>query len=388
MKKILLLILMTGNIITASAFRIEYGDNIIISTAVHEDLYVTGGTVTINAPVYGDLVIAGGTVIINDTVTNDIIAAGGNVTFNGFVGDDIRCAGGNIHIYKNIAGDVVVTAGTVTIHKGATAGGVITGGGNVTVDGNVDGEVRSAAGRLFLNGNISKDIDCRGGDITVNGNITGLSVLSADNIIIGSKAVFYNDVRYWNKRGNLDFRTSLINSKATYDPSLRMQTGRWYFLGAATVLGVLWYLGMALLMIFLVEYLFSFYMKNAADKASSGMLKSFGAGLLFFIAIPVAAVIAFVTLIGVPVGLLLLLGYIILALLATVITSVVTANWYNNRSVQGWNRQRLVWAAFVFFILIKLLSSIPFFGGLLTGVLVCIAFGSIILLFNWRKKKA
>ncbi len=372
----------------ASAFRIEYGDNVTISQAVYEDLYIAGGTVTINATVHGDLVIAGGTVVINDTVTNDILAAGGNITFNGFVGDDIRCAGGNVHIYKSVSGDVVVTGGTVIIHTGATAGGLIASGGNITVDGNIDGEARSGAGTLFLNGNISKGIDCRGGSISINGIINGFSVLSAENIIIGSRAKFYKDVRYYNKSGALDFKNSLINSEANYDASLQMQSAKWYFLGAATLWGILWYLGMVLVMIFMVEYLFPFAMEKAGGIVAGSSLKSFGIGLLFFIAIPVAVVIALVSLVGVPVGLLLLLGYIILAILSTVITSVVAANWYNWRSGQNWNRHRLAWASFGFFVLIKLLSSIPFFGWLLPGLLVCIAFGSIIQQFNWRKKKA
>jgi cytoskeletal protein CcmA (bactofilin family) len=386
MKKISLLILMAGNMIAASAFKIEYGNNITISNPVWEDLYIAGGTVNINAPVHGDLIIAGGTVVINDTVTNDIFVAGGEITFNSFAGDDIRCAGGNIHIHKNVAGDVVVTGGSVVIHSGATVGGLITGGGNVTVDGNVDGEVRSAAGDLLLNGNVAKNIDCRGGRITVNGSINGACVLSANDLIIGSNAAFHNDVRYWNKKGSPDFKQSLKNSKATYDDSLRMQTGRWYFLGAATVLAVLWYLGMALLMIFIIQYLFSGTMKKAADTVFNRTAKSLGLGLLFFIGVPLAVVLAFVTLIGLPVGLLLLVGYIIAAILATVITSAVAANWYNNRNNHNWSNLRLTFAAFGIFILIKLLSSIPFLGWLITGLLVCVSFGSIMQNIKWRKR--
>jgi hypothetical protein len=167
-----------------------------------------------------------------------------------------------------------------------------------------------------------------------------------------------------------------------------MQTGRWYFLGAATVLGVLWYLGMALLMIFIIQYLFSGTMKKAADTVFNKTAKSFGLGLLFFIGVPVAIVLAFVTLIGLPVGLLLLFGYIIAVILATVVTSVVGANWYNNRNNHNWSNSRLAFAAFGVFILIKLLSSIPFLGWIITALLICISFGSIIQNIKWRKRNA
>ncbi len=387
MKKIFILIAMAGNFIPAFGFRIEYGKNIVISQPVYEDMYVVGGNITINAPIYGDLIIAGGTIIINDTITNDILLAGGNVTFNGFVGDDIRCVGGNIRISKNVTGDIVIAGGEVTIDKGVTIGGLVASGGNITVDGNVNGEVRGAFGKLFLNGNIEKDIDCRGGKITVNGSIGGKSVLAARNIIIGNDAAFKNDVRYWNKQGSVDFKQSLKNGKATYDPSLRIKTGKWYFLGAFSILGLLWYLGMALFMILLVQYLFSATMKKAADTFFNSTLKSLGMGFLFFIVLPVTAVVFFITLIGVPVGLLLILGYIILILLATVITSVVGANWFNNRYEKKWNFWRLAFAAFGMFVLLKLISLAPFVGWLIILLMVCITFGAILLNIRWKRKQ-
>jgi hypothetical protein len=387
MKKIFLLFAIISTVIDAAAFRIEYGNNIIISQPVHEDLYIAGGTITINAPIYGDLVIAGGTIIINDTVANDILLAGGRVTFDGFVGDDIRCAGGNIRISKNVTGDVMITGGKVIIDKGITIGGLLASGGDVTIDGNVNGEIKGLFGDLLLNGNIAKDIDCSSGKIMINGTIGGKSILAARNIIIGNNAAFNGDVRYWNKKGSLDFKQSLKNSKAIYDPSLRINTGEWYYLGAATVLGLLWYLGMALLMILIIQYLFSTTMKKAADTAFISILKSLGFGFLFFIGVPVAAFIAFISVIGLPVGLLLLFTYIALLLLATVITSVVAANWFNNRNDHHWNYWRLVFASFGIFMVLKIVFSAPMVGWLVIILLSCVSFGSILLNINWKGKR-
>jgi hypothetical protein len=386
MKKILFLIVMVGNFGYASAFRIEYGKNVIINHPVYEDLYIAGGSITINAPIHGDLIIAGGTIIINDTITDDILMAGGKVILNGFVGDDIRCAGGNIRISKNVAGDVVVAGGAVIIDKGITIGGLLASGGDVTVDGNVNGAIKGAFGNLFLNGMVANDVDCRGGRITVNGKIAGKSVFAARYIIIGNNAVFNNDVYYWNKKGNLDFKQSIYNGKAIYDPSLRISTGEWYYLGAATILSLLWYLGMVLLLILIIQYLFSSTMKRAAETVFNNSLKSFGTGFLFFIIVPVAAAVAFITIIGVPIGFFLVINYIILILLATIITSVIAANWVNNRFNRNWKYWHIVFASFGMFILLKLLSSTPFAGWLIMILLVCISFGSVLLNIKWRYK--
>ena len=388
MKKTFLLIAMVCSLKSVSAFRIEYGNDIIISQPVNENLYIAGGSITINAPVHGDLIIAGGTVIINDSVTNDILVAAGRVVLNGFVSDDIRCAGGTIRISKNVTGEVVVTGGSIIIEKGVTIGSLLAAGGNITVDGNINGEVKGTFGELILNGNTAKNIDCRGGKITVNGNIGGKSVLAARNIIIGNNAVFNSDVRYWSKHGSVDFKQSLKNGKAIYDPSISIGSAEWYYLGAATILGLLWYLGMAFLMILIVEYLFPVSMKKAANTLFNSTLKSLGFGFLFFIAVPVIALVAIITVIGVPVGILLVFCYIVLIVLATVITSVVAANWFNNRYNKNWNFWRLSLAAFGIFILLKLVSAAPFVGWLTLILLVCVSFGGILLNINWKGKQA
>jgi len=153
------------------------------------------------------------------------------------------------------------------------------------------------------------------------------------------------------------------------------------------LLGLLWYLSMALLIILIVQYLFSATMKKAADTVFNKSLTSLGIGFLFCIAVPIAAIIAFVTIIGVPVGLLLLFGYIVLILLATVITSDVAANWFNNRLNKNWNFWAISFVAFGIFIILKLISFTPFVGWLIMILVVCMAFGSILMNVNWKGKR-
>jgi hypothetical protein len=144
---------------------------------------------------------------------------------------------------------------------------------------------------------------------------------------------------------------------------------------------------MALVMILIVQYLFSATMKKAADTCFISTLKSLGMGVLFFIAVPVAIVVFFVTMVGVPVGLLLLFGFIILILIATVITSIVAANWINNRYDKKWNSWMLGFTAFIIFVLLKLISFTPFVGWLILLLMVCMAFGAILLNISWKRKQ-
>jgi hypothetical protein len=238
-----------------------------------------------------------------------------------------------------------------------------------------------------LNGIIEKDMTCTGGNLMLNGTVMDKSVLSATDIEIGDNAAFNDDVRYWNNKGSLDFKQAMKKGQATYDTSLKIETGHWYYAGLMSFVAVIWYLGTGILMIFLTQYLFSKTMKRASDTISMETLKSLGYGFLYLVGVPVAMAVAFITIIGIPIGLILLFGFIITVALATVITSVVAANWLNTKYNYNWRTGKMVLTATGIFMLLKLLS-VTFVVGWLVYVASLIAFGAILMNINWRRKEA
>jgi cytoskeletal protein CcmA (bactofilin family) len=366
------------------------GDNVVIDEPVDHDLYVAGGTITLNAPVRGDLIIAGGTIVVNDTVTQDILVAGGNISLNGFVADDIRCAGGTIQLAGSLAGDFVVTGGQIQILKKAViSGSLLSSGGDVTLNGIVKGDIKDASGTFTLNGTAERELLCKGGKIVINGNVGGNAELAAEVIEIGSDARFSKDVTYWNEARSLDFKNSLKGGNAAYNSSLEIENGKWHYLGFASFIIVLWYLGTALVMMFLIQYLFSITLKNVANTVKDASLKSLGVGFLFLIAVPIAIVICFITLVGIPIGVLTFMAYLTVVILATIIVALLIANWINNTYYRsGWGNGQIVLAAFAIFIFLKLASLTPFIGPLVMLLLVCMAFGGILLNVKFRQNKA
>jgi cytoskeletal protein CcmA (bactofilin family) len=386
MKNVFLSILWILSTLPVLAFHIVQGKEVVISQPVFDDLYITGGTITINAPVYGEVTIVGGTINLNDTITKDLLVAGGDIIMNGYAGNNIRVVGGRIQILGNVAGDLVAAGGNINISRGVTVGGVLVAGGSVYIDGTVKGNIKSVEGQFTLNGIAENEVDCSGGNIMINGRIQGFTKLGADEIIIGDQAVFEHDVNYW-ARKRVDFKQSLKNAKAIFDPALKVQSGEWYFLGAGTLMVLLWYLGMAFIIILLIQWLFPTIMRKAADVFFEKTLQSFGYGTLFLVGIPIAAVIAFITIVGVPIGVMLVGIYISTLLLATILTAVVTANWLNNRVDRKWKFWRLSFASFGLFIFYKLVTLMPAIGWLVMLVLVIVSIGSILININWRLKK-
>jgi len=378
MKTLYLILFLLPQIVTAQ--KMIYKNTVNIDQPVNEDLYIAGGTVTINAPVHGDLIAAGGTIIVNDSVSNDIITAGGNITLNANTGDDIRVAGGKLVVGKTIGGDLVVTGGNVHLLPSSTVNGsLFSSGGEVHADGVVKGAAKVAAGTFVLNGKVAKSLQVKGGELDINGSVGGPATLSAaEKINIGRNASFQQGVKYWSNRRDVNFGSSVKGGKAMEDSSLKIAGSDWRFLGFASLVALLWYLGAALVFILLIQLLFGKKLQSVAATSHFSVAKSLGSGLLFFILVPMIIFLTFITLVGIPLALLMTFLFVVVVLLAQIIASVTLANWINVHYYHNYNRWRQVWTALGIFIVFKLVSLIPFIGMLIIILTVLLAFGILI----------
>jgi hypothetical protein len=359
---------------------IESGNTIIIDHPVTQDLYLAGGTIVINAPVHGDLVVAGGKVYVNDSVTRDILIVGGTIVIKGYVGGKVRCLGGNVTMENLLQGDLLVGGGDVKVEMGCTVmGSVLAGSGRLTLYGEVKEDVRAYSAKLFLYGPIGRNLEFRGGTLSIHGTVGGEAKLSVtEGLEIGDKAVFNGPLRYWCPVA-VDFGRSLRRGVAMRDEGLAIHSGHWYFLGGTGALVFLWYLGMALVLIISLQYLFRQAFRRAGEKAHEQTVKSFGTGLLFFLGTPLLIGITIASLIAMPVGFFILFGYILILTTCGSISSLVAAHWFSNLMGSNAKFWEQVGIAFIFFILLRLTFSIPLFGWLLYPIIICIAIGSLAL---------
>jgi len=382
MKNLFLIIAMLVFAIPALAIRIENGDNVQISAPVNEDIYVAAGAVTVSAIVRGDFFAAGGTITLNDSISGDLVVAGGTITFRGVVMDDVRAAGGSLVISGYIGGDLLVTGGTVTIETGAVImGDIYVAGGNVRMDGRVMGNLKTGTGEFFLNGSIDKNADLNGGKIHLNGKIGGDAIIACQSLKVEPGASLNGSVRYWTEQGEVDFGNALKNGTAMYDTSLkdRFESPKPQYLGFVTFFGVLGYLIAMFILLVLGQRLFGSFFNRTVGTMQAAPMQAFGYGFLYFVVVPVAIVLLFITLVGIPVGLIALTFYILFLALAHSITALAAAHWLNVRQAYHWSFWKTVLAALGILVILKTVSMIPFVGWLAVFIAVCIVFGAILL---------
>ena len=207
-------------------------------------------------------------------------------------------------------------------------------------------------------------------------------MLVAERIILGEDAAFSAPVEYWTEKGQMDFGSSLKNTTATFKPDLGTKLedkakAVGAFAAVVAALSIFWLLANAVIVLVYVL---------AAPKAFSVMAKKviqepgkqFLWGLLFFLLTPVALIVLFVTVIGIPLALFLLSAYIFVSFFATAFASMTFARVLEQKYKKKWGNVTFFFASIGVLIVLSLVGAIPIIGWIAKAVLVCMAFGAIL----------
>ena len=325
---------------------------------VHQGWYFAGGdNVHIDGTINGDAFVAGGIVEINGTINGELFVAGGQVSVSGTVRDRIIAAGGAIRLAGKTEKSGFAGGGTVVLARSALVGENLLGaGGNLIIDGTVGGDARLAGGQVDLGGEVKGNLDDASEHFrTENGAIIG-----------GNLSVFTKDST------NVDIAQG--TTKGTYTLKIQKEEVRPHILGLSPWRIVFKLLFM--LSLFVCALVLSFMFPKQITSIGTTMLerpgKSVLVGIATLIFAPIAAVVLFITVIGVPLGILLIGYYFWLMYLSQLSLGVALGfRLMSSDGKQGW---ALFGTVAVGMIIVDVVTFIPFvnviviLAGLVLGV--------------------
>jgi cytoskeletal protein CcmA (bactofilin family) len=267
---------------------------------------------------------------------------GGELNLNsGSVSDDVVLAGGRIEIARNfpIGGSAVIT------------------GGKVTLDGEIGDSATVRAGDLHLNGEIKGDAD-----------------LAGRRIVIGPTARIGGDLTY--RARNIEISPlAVIAGKTTALPFPQLNKRQIFGLvvGGLIFAAIIYFLGTAVLTLAITAFAPAL-MAATAMRIRTNPLATLGWGLLWVVAVPVLAAFLCATIIGIPLG-LVLIGLYVLAFpfggaTAVHFLGMTIRGWFGRKAEPGLGA-RLGWTLLGAAALCVLVL-IPFVGGV-----VCILAGVV-----------
>jgi hypothetical protein len=386
-----------------------HGDDVLRTGTFNDDVFVSGSHVTIRATVNAGVIAMGSNVNIRSQVTGDVVTAGAKVTVGDQIGGDVLAAAGAVRAKGEIAGEMTAVGGDVEL-KAAIGGDVLALGGKVEAAGRIDGDVKLAGGRveakaqmggnlmmaggrlilepgavvkgktwavggrIEIDGRIEKELRAAGRRVIISGEVLGNVHVDAIEFEILSGTKIHGKLFYRapHKAEIQDGATILgdVTFVQSEQPSHMVGTA----LAAAG--GIVLLLLVALTILGAAQVLlFPEHSIRSARLGRASPWRTFAIGFAVLIATPIAAVILFSTVIGIPLGLVLLAAYLVLASLGLGNAALLVGRqglvWLGRNWDSGaWGRIGLV---VVGLLIIAIVGLIPVLGAI--AVLAAISIG-------------
>jgi hypothetical protein len=320
----------------------------------------------------GDVFASGPEPTVSDSVVGDAVLAGGEITFSGSTGADYLGAGGTQNIGGRIHGSIRAAGGEVKI-AATVDRNVAAAGGRIEIDraANIAKNAYLAGGEVEINGRVGQGLRVAGGSVTINGNIGSDVEITAGELHIAANAVIAGPLRY-----RVPAEHVVIDRNAKIAGPVTALPGK-NFSGFTRVIRILWIIGFLVAGLVVVAML-----PGLAGRTADRLRQQPGAaavtGAFLMIVLPVIAMFIAVTVIGIPLALLTLFGYFVLAYVGIIMLAV----WLGQLLIgeQGNSTRRGVVLSFLAGGLgIGLLLTIPFIGGFAWILAAVVGAGALFL---------
>lgn len=290
------------------------------------------------------------------------------------IGDTLYLAGRDVTVTRKLAGGLTITGETVTITNAAsTKGNLWIAAQRAAVEGDIGGDLSLRTPDAIINGRIKGDVSFYGmrlsfgPDARIDGNVT---YYAASPAVIDEGAVI---------KGKVDSYAFSDTPQVWTPPPSKEVERSWSAPGYEISLGGAVFFGLLAAGVTLLS-------RNSAPRLRAEMgahpVLSFLIGLAWLIATPIVALMAAITIIGLPLTLLIILLWP-LAVLAGIVASILALSDILFRLMalsEGWLRRVLVVA--VASVLVTLGLSMPALGALVWLVVVSLGIGATALSFR------
>ena len=326
-------------------FFAKAGDRIDLNGVVNGDVWVAGSDINIAGPIDGNLYVAGDKIRITGPVTGSIHVVGSDITINSKISGSMYLAGSKIYIDDATQiGRSAGIAGSSLRIAGAYSDQIYLAGSNIVFSGQANRNLRMAGGQIKL---------------TETAKVAGSVRYDSE-----TEAVIAND--------------KLIAGQVIHDPARPKSNGtEWRQRLWDAFLGYITNIATAALML-------AFVGAQLTDRAQTFRrlpIQSVVRGLGFLFLMPFLIIVALVSVIGIPAGVLGLLAYIGAFLLAPIAISFVLGVQLTKTPVKQVEKmgygQKLQMIA-LGLLVVSILSLIPIFGGLMSFFLYLAGIGVLV----------
>ncbi|MCH8489843.1 MAG: polymer-forming cytoskeletal protein [Oceanicaulis sp.] len=344
------------------------GANVRLTGRVGGSVSVASADFFTSAEIGGDLDMAAANVTVSGPVHGDVSGFAANITLDGPVGGDFDAAGANITVLSLIAGEMNARGALISIGREAgVSGEVDLAGREIIIDGALGRGGKLSARDVRISGSVNGPLDIAGRDVSfaASARIEGPVTVRAPNRPRVADGAVMGELTY--------IEAPFVEDRRSHrNVSLHFMPSPWALGG---VLGA-----SAFMLGFLASVIAP---KGVAAVALAFRRRPWVSGFLGLVVLAMSPVLIttlmvllMITIIGIPLGLLLILAAPILYFLAFAFGGVVIGDAVMNRKGGRAGLGLRVASLFLAIIAIIALSAIPVLGFIILPAVLCIGLGA------------
>jgi Putative zinc-finger len=353
----LLIVLLT---LSLPSFALErrHGEfvTVVANETVDDTLLASGNTVRVEGVVNGDLLAFGRTVEVRGTVKGDLVSCAQRTEVSGTVEGHIYTLSHSLDLDGQLGHSIYGLMQSLRVSdRGHVGEGIVVGAGDVSLEGVMKRSVNIFTSNGDVSGSIGRDLTMAGGSLTltntarVGGNLSA-RVRQTKDVHIGDGATI---------AGKRDVQVRVRKSPVTR-PRFYFYQAVW--LAAAMLVG---WLGLVLSPAFV----------QASTQAVGSGWRSLGLGVGVLVGVPVAIVVAAITLVGIPLSLMLFAAYLAAIYLAKIWVGASLGRALLKPA--GATKHDWLLGLLVGLLILSIVGFIPYLGALVRLGTVCLGLGAL-----------
>ncbi len=360
----LLIVLLT---LSLPSFALErrHGDFVTVpaSETLDDTLVASGNTVRVEGVVNGDLLAFCETLEVRGTVKGDLMSFAKRTVVSGTVEGHIFNLSQSLDLDGQLGHSIYGWSQSFRVdNRGHVGDGIVAGAGDFILEGEVKRSVTIFTGKADVSGSIGRELTMAGGGLTltntarVGGNLSA-RVHQLKDVHIADGATI---------AGQRDIRVRVRESQFTRP--------RFYFHQAV-------WLAAAVLVGWLSLVLFPGFVQSSTQAVGS-VWRSLGLGIAVLAGVPVAIIVAAITLVGIPISFMLFALYLAAIYLAKIWVGAFLGRMLLKPA--GSAKGDWLLGLLVGLLILSIVGFIPYLGGLVHFGMVCLGLGA----FAWQLYQA
>ncbi|MGC2467521.1 MAG: hypothetical protein WA517_20175 [Candidatus Acidiferrum sp.] len=282
---------------------------------VKSDIFITGARARVDGTVEGDVYFFGQSIEIGGHIKGDAIIFAQSVRISGQIDGNIRSFANNLTITGTVSRNVLTFNEVV----------------NIDSAGKVDGSMTTFAQTVSVDGHLGRDLLAMDNETIISGNVDGEIRAKGHSMSIASSAQVAGPIHFEG-----DHQATVDSGAKLASPVQFTQLKResQYREGHYYVWRIIWTAAFVLfgLVLFLLLPKFAEETVRAGERFGAPV----GLGVLVFFGVPIAAIIACVTVVGIPLGLFTLGLWLLALFCAEIVVGTVVGNWILGKPADTW----------------------------------------------------